>query len=117
MKTSALPPGRRLNGRKPPQANPSESARTSTRSFGCTVDGVDREVGAGDRCKGRREAVHVVEEVEGVRDPHEPDERHHRRDDVVREQLHAQAARDRDAGGPELRRELRQRAEMPEVVE
>jgi len=37
MKTRALPPGRRLNGRNPPQANPSERASTSTRSFGCTV--------------------------------------------------------------------------------
>ena len=37
MKTAALPPGRRLNGRKPTHAKPSESARTSTRSFGCTV--------------------------------------------------------------------------------
>ena len=70
-------------------------------------DGVDGEVRAGDRGERCGEAVHVVEEVEGVRDPDEPDDRDRRRDGVVREQLHAQAACHCDAGGPELGRELR----------
>ena len=37
MNTAALLPGRRLRGRKPRQAQPSESASTSTARFGCSV--------------------------------------------------------------------------------
>jgi hypothetical protein len=104
-----------LKGRKPRHANASESARTSTRSFGCAV--VDREVEAGDRRERRREAIHVVEQVERVRDPDEPEERDRRREDVVRHELDAQPRRDRDTGRGELRDELRERAQVPDVVE
>src|ERR671938_557248 len=45
-------------------------------------DGVDREVGARDPGERRGEAVHVVEQVEGVRHPDEPDERDRGRGDV-----------------------------------
>ena len=37
MNTAARPPGRRFSGRKPRQAQPSESESTSTARFGCSV--------------------------------------------------------------------------------
>ena len=66
----------------------------------------------------RREAVHVVEQVERVGDPDEPDERDHRRDDVVRDQLDAQAAaRPRSRRPPNWAASFARRAEVAEVVE
>ena len=67
-------------------------------------NGVDREVRAGDRGEGGGQAVHVVEEVEGVRDPDEPDDCDRGGDNVVRKQLHAQTTCHGDTGGRELRR-------------
>ena len=78
---------------------------------------VDREVATGDGGERRGEAVHVVEQVEGVRDPDEPDQGHDNRDDVVREQLDAEAACDHDRRRRELCYELRERTEMEDVVE
>ena len=88
-----------------------------TRSLSWTTSRVDREVRAGDRGQRRGKPVHVVEEVEGVRDAHEPDERDDDRDDVVREQLDVEAAGDDDPGGGELCQELAQRPEAERVVD
>ena len=78
---------------------------------------VDREVDARDRRERRREPVHVVEQVEGVRDPHEPEERDRDAEHVVLDELDPQARRDRDRRRADLRRELRERAQVPDVVD
>ena len=64
--------------------------------------GVDREVGAGDRCERRGEPVHVVEQVERVRHADEPDDADRRREDAVRDDLDADAHREHERGGGEL---------------
>ena len=79
--------------------------------------GVDREVDARDRGERGGEAVHVVEQVERVRDPDEPEERDRDAEHVVRDELDAQARGDREPGGGELRGELRERAQVTEVVD
>ena len=79
--------------------------------------GVDREVRARDDGKRRREPVHVVEEVEGVRDADEPDQADRPRENVVPDDLDVQAAREHDDRGGDLRCELRDRGEVPEVVD
>ena len=78
---------------------------------------VDREVEACDGRERRRQAVHVVEQVEGVGDPHEPEDGDRDAQHVVRHELDPQAGRDRDPGGRDLRCELRQRAQMADVVD
>ena len=78
---------------------------------------VDREVEAGDGRERRREAVHVVEQVERVRDPDEPEERDHDAQHVVRDELDAEPGGDRDPGRRELGDELRDRAQVPDVVD
>ena len=78
---------------------------------------VDREVDARDRGERRGQAVHVVEQVERVRDADEPEERDRDAEHVVLDELDAQARGDRDPGGGELRGELRQRAQVADVVE
>ncbi len=55
--------------------------------------------------------------LNALRDPDEPDQRHDHGDDVVGEQLHAEPAGDHDPGRSELRSELRQGAEVRDVVE
>ena len=55
--------------------------------------GVDREVGTRDRREGRGEPVHVVEQVEGVRHPDEPQCADRRCEDPVGDDLHADAHR------------------------
>ncbi len=78
---------------------------------------VDREVRARDRGQRRREPVHVVEQVEGVRDPDEPEEADRPRQDVVLDDLDAQAAREHDHGGADLRGQLGEGAQVTEVVD
>ena len=78
---------------------------------------VDREVRAGDRRQRRGEAVHVVEEVERIRDPDQPDECDHDGDDVVREQLHLQPGCDHETGRGELREQLDERLQPDDVVD
>ena len=78
---------------------------------------VDREVAARDRGEGRREPVHVVEQVEGVRDPDQPEEPDRPPEDVVPDDLDAEPAREHDHGGADLNRELDGRAQVPQVVE
>ena len=80
-------------------------------------DGVDREVGAGDRRERRRKPVHVVEQVEGVRDADEPEDPDPPREDVVLHDLDVQPARERDDGSADLRCELDDGAQMAEVVD
>ena len=77
---------------------------------------VDREERAGDRGERRREAVHVVEQVERVRHADQPGDADHRRDDGVADDLHAHARDEHERGGRALRAELRERRQMEEVV-
>ena len=75
-------------------------------------EGVDREEQSRDPRERRRQAVHVVEEVEGVRHAHEPDERDDAGEEVVRDEAgDGDAVEDDEAGRGELRGELRDRAE------
>ncbi len=78
---------------------------------------VDREVATGDGGERRGEPVHVVEQVERVRDPDEPHERDDGRDHVVRDQLDAEAGGHGDTRGRELCPELGERAQVPDVVD
>ena len=81
------------------------------------VEGGDSEDCAGDGRERRGQAVHVVEQVEGVRDPDEPDESQRRREHVVADDLDGQAGGEHDARGRKLRRELRDRLERVDVVD
>ena len=78
---------------------------------------IEREEGARDRGQGRREPVHVVEQVEGVRHADEPHDAEHRRRDVVADDLDADAGDEHEGGGGELGPELRERREVVDVVE
>ena len=89
----------------------------STVSFGCAVDRVDREVSAGDDRERRGEAVHVVEQVERVRDADEPEEAIATPSMSFADDLDGRPARDHDDRGRELRGELRERAQVPEIVD
>ena len=75
MNTAARRPGRRLKGRKPTHAKPSDERKDEHDVVLVSRGGVDGEVTARDRRERRCETVHVVQQVEGVRDAHEPDER------------------------------------------
>ena len=78
--------------------------------------GVERVVGARDRGERRREPVHVVEQVERVRDPDEPDECDRGRQHLVVDDLDREPAGENDRRRAELGAELRDRAEREEVV-
>ncbi len=78
--------------------------------------GVDCEVEARDGGERRSQAVHVVEQVEGVRDPDEPEQRDGDRDPVRADELDRQPARDRERGGGDLRTELGERGQAADVV-
>ena len=104
--------------REEPRARESEREREHKDGLVLVLgQSVDREVAAGDDRERRRQAVHVVEEVERVRDPDEPEEADRPCEDVVADDLHVQAAREDDDRGGDLRRELRDRAQMAEVVD
>ena len=116
MNTAARPRGPEVE-RQEAEAGEAERERERERQVVLVQRrGVDREVAAGDRGQRRGEPVHVVEQVERVGDADEPDDRDDGRDDVVADQLDAQTRRDGDSRRRELRRELRERAQMPDVV-
>ena len=117
MNTVALYPGRRLNGRKPEAGEPERKREREDEVVLVDRGSVDREVGARDGRERRREPVHVVEEVEGVGDPDQPDERDHDADQIVPDQLDPEPTRDRQPGGGELRDQLGDRAQVRDVVE
>ena len=79
-------------------------------------DRVDREDGARDRGERRGQAVHVVEQVEGVRDPDEPHQAERGREQVVGDDLDCEPGDEHEAGRRELGRELRDRLQRVEVV-
>ena len=79
--------------------------------------GVDREEESGDRGECRREAVHVVEHVERVRQPDEPERREREREPVVRDDRDLEAAGENDGRRRELRTELRDRRQAEHVVD
>ena len=79
-------------------------------------DRVDREDGARDRGERRGQAVHVVEQVEGVRDPDEPHQAERGREQVVGDDLDREPGDEHEAGRCELGRELRDRLQRVEVV-
>ena len=115
MKTSARPRGRRLNGRKPQHASAPASANASDSVIRVNGHGVDREEEERDRGERRGEPVHVVEQVEGVRDPDEPDDaRSRRRPRSFVDQLDVRAGREDDRRRGALRRELRERRQRCE---
>ncbi len=80
-------------------------------------DGVDREVPAGDDSERRRQAVHVVEQVERIRDPDEPEEADRPRDDLVADDLDVEPAGEHDHRGRDLRGQLRDGTQVAEVVD
>ena len=80
-------------------------------------DGVEREVAGRDRGERGREPVHVVEQVERVRHPDEPDHTQRHRDPVAPDDLDRQAAPQRDRSCAELRPELRPGGKRVQVVD
>ena len=118
MKTSALPPRAQVERQEPG----ARAARRRARTRGCASSGwtvtasiaKNAERDPGER---RREAVHVVEQVERVRHPDEPEDRERPRDDVRVDQLHVRAGREHDHRGGDLQRELQLRRERTHVVD
>ena len=78
---------------------------------------VDREEGGGDQPECPGEAVHVVEQVERVRHSDQPEQADHRREHVVRDDLHLEAGGERDRRRPELDGELHRRRHRVDVVD
>ena len=81
------------------------------------VERGDREDGAGHGRERRGKAVHVVEQVEGVRDPDEPDEAERRREQVVADDLDRQPGSQDDGRRRELGRQLGDRLQRVDVVD
>ena len=106
-----------MNGRKPGAREPESQSECQHGLVLVLGHRVDREVRAGDDRKSRREPVHVVEEVERVRDPDEPEEPDCPREDVVSDDLDVEAAREHDDRGDDLRAELRDRAQVSQIVD
>ena len=94
MKTAAGFRGRKLKGRKPATASASASETTSSRSSEWIQTASIGEEERGHDGEAPRQPVHVVEEVEGVRDRHEPEQAEGGGDDAVVDDLHADARRD-----------------------
>ena len=80
-------------------------------------DGVDGEEERAHDGEAPREPVHVVEEVEGVRDRHEPQEAEGGGGEAVVDDLDADARREDDSRGGELPGELHGRRQGAEVVD
>ena len=78
---------------------------------------VDREERGADQGEGPGETVHVVEQVEGVRHPDQPEDAERGGEEVVRDDLDVQPAGERDRGGGELGRELEPRGQRVDVVD
>ena len=91
-----------------------EEGDEAVRVHGVGVDGEER---TGDRRERRREPVHVVQQVEGVRHPDQPDEAQRGGRDVVRDDLDADARGEHDHRRRDLRCDLRHRREAVDVVE
>ena len=116
MKTAARSRRPQVEGEEA-DAGPAERERDGqARLARVPHDRIDREDGARHRGERRGQAVHVVEEVERVRDPDEPDEAQHRREHVVADHLDREAGAEHRRRGPELGDELRHRAERVDVV-
>ena len=117
MKTAAGLPRRRLNGQEG-GARERERGRDDE-DVAVRVDGRggDREEPARDQAHARRQSVHVVEQVERVRHPDEPDDSQHPRERVVVDDLHRDAAREDECRGDHLQPELGERVQRPEVVD
>ena len=79
--------------------------------------GVDREEQRGDRGEHRGEAVHVVEHVERVRQPDQPQRREREGEPVIRDDRHLEAGREDYCRGAELDDELDDRRHAEDVVE
>ncbi len=79
--------------------------------------GVDREERERDHGEARREPVHVVEQVEGVRHPDEPDDAERPREQRGVDELHVGAGREDDRSRTELRGELRGGRQRAQVVD
>ena len=77
---------------------------------------VDGEEAEGDRRERRREAVHVVEEIEGVRDADEPDDRDGVADETVVDQLDVGSGTQHERGAADLSGELRERRQADQIV-
>ena len=101
---------------------PGAGARTGEREREVGVvrvngDGVDREEPERDPGERGREPVHVVEQVERVRHPDEPEDRERPRDDMRVDQLDAGTGREHDHRGRNLEGELQLRRQRPHVVD
>ena len=80
-------------------------------------DRVDREEGGCDHRHGSRQPVHVVEQVEGVGDPHEPEDAHEGREGVVRDDVHGEAGGEDECRRTHLCRQLRGWRQGADVVD
>ena len=78
---------------------------------------IDREERARDRGEGRREPVHVVEQVERVRHPDQPEDADHGRRDVVADDLDADAGDEHERGRAAPARRSSRPGEVEDVVE
>ena len=78
---------------------------------------VDGEEGGGDGGQRAGEPVHVVEQVERIRDPDEPEDAEHDRERVVRDDVHREAGREHEGCRSHLGGELRERGQGAQVVD
>jgi hypothetical protein len=80
-------------------------------------DGVDREEDGRDQRERPGQAVHVVEQVEGVGHPHEPEQADDPGEDVVGDDLDREAGGERDRSRAELGGELHRCGQRVDVVD
>ncbi len=79
--------------------------------------GREREASGGDDTEAARESVHVVEQVERVREADEPEDADRPAERLVRDELDRDRAVEDEVGGHELGAELRGRMQVDDVVE
>ena len=79
--------------------------------------GVQGEEAGGDRGDGGGDAVHVIQQVDGVRHADEPENADRRREYGIVHRRDADAAREHDRHGSELCADLRDGAEAARVVD
>ena len=116
MKTSALPRRAQVERQEAcarERSGEREGEREVARMDG---DRVDREEGERDPGHRRRQPVHVVEQVEGVRDADEPDDGDRVADELVVDELHVRPGAEHDRRSADLGGELRERRQAEEVV-
>ena len=92
---------RKLKRRKPRQA-PHEGHEQEAHEQLAEHDGVEQQHPAGHEGDPRREPVHVVEEVEGVRDPHDPEHGDHDVHPLVGQERRAHVGQDHHQRGRDL---------------